>query len=186
MKKLSPSMSWIVRDDDPIIRTKAQICKFPLNDEDQKFLEKMIAYVDASYDDLAYKYNIRPGVAIAANQVGWLKQVIYLHFDDEFGKEVHWCLANPEITKKSDEITYLSGGEGCLSVPNDHSGVVPRISEIEVKAFDMFNNKEILIKASGYRAIVLQHEIDHLNGILYYDHINIIDPHFTNNEWKKL
>jgi peptide deformylase len=86
-------------------------------------------------------------------------------------------LANPKIISYSQGFTYLEGGEGCLSVPKSHKGIVPRRAKVIVEAIDLLdNNKVIKIKASGILAINLQHELDHLEGILYYDHINKKDP----------
>ena len=70
----------------------------------------------------------------------------------------------------------LHGGEGCLSVCEEHQGYVVRSARIKVKAFDLLQNKEITIRARGYLAIVLQHEIDHFSGTLFYDHINRENP----------
>ncbi|HOA11556.1 MAG TPA: peptide deformylase, partial [Bacilli bacterium] len=61
---------------------------------------------------------------------------------------------------------------GCLSVDEDHPGHVYRHYKIRVKAFDILNNEEVEINTFGYPAIVLQHEIDHLHGVLFYDRIN--------------
>lgn len=97
-----------------------------------------------------------------------------------------FLLANPEIIKFSDDISYLDGGEGCLSVPEDRQGIVPRKSEITVKAYDLIHDREIVINEYGLTAIVLQHEIDHLSGILYYDHINVLDNNYVKEDWKKI
>ena len=85
-------------------------------------------------------------------------------------------LINPRIILESVKEIYLSGGEGCLSVDEHHDGYVYRHNKIQVKAYNVQTQKEEIITARGYEAIVLQHEIDHLNGILYYDHINKKDP----------
>lgn len=186
IKKIIPTMAWIITDDDPRVRLKSSPLTFPLSSDDYDQIAKMISYVDASYDGLYEQYNIRPGVAIASNQINWQKRVVYLHFDDEFGNEKHWLLANPIIKSFSNEISYLDGGEGCLSVPNDHQGIVPRKLSIVVEAFDLFTNKPITIQESGYSAIVLQHEIDHLDGILYYDRINALNNNYADVSWKKI
>ena len=183
---LKPTMDWIVYDDDPRIRQKCEDLKLPLNQEDVANIQKMVAYIDASYEDKNERYDIRPGVAIAAIQIGYLKNVIYLHFDDEFKTERHWLLANPKIIETSYNKSYLNGGEGCLSVPEDKEGIVPRNESIIVEAYDLIANKQIRIEASGYTAIVLQHEIDHLSGILYYDRINVFNPDFVDENWKKI
>ena len=70
----------------------------------------------------------------------------------------------------------LECGEGCLSVDDNHPGYVYRTAKIIVKAFDAKQMKDVFVTARGYEAIVLQHELDHLDGVLYYDHINKKDP----------
>lgn len=186
ISKLAPTMDWVITDDNPRVRLKSEPITLPINEKDWQQIAKMIAYVDASYDGSYHQYGIKPGVAIASNQIDWQKRVIYLHFDNEYGKEKHWLLANPVIKKFSKEISYLDGGEGCLSVPSDHYGVVPRNSKITVEAYDLFANKYITIEESGYAAIVLQHEIDHLDGILYYDRINALNNNYVDDNWKKI
>lgn len=186
IKKLKPTMKWIITDDNPRIRLKANPIDLPLNSNDWEQISKMVSYVDSSYDGSYVNYDITPGVAIASNQIDWQKRVIYLHFDDEYGNEKKWLLANPIITKISDEVLYLDGGEGCLSVPKNRQGIVPRKLDITVEAYDLLNNKKIIINESGFSAIVLQHELDHLDGILYYDHINVLDANYVNKKWKKI
>lgn len=186
ISKLKPTMDWIVTDDDPRIRMKAEPLTLPLTSDDLLQISKMVSYVDASYDNSYPEFDIRPGVAIASVQINWLKQVIYVHFDNEYGKEKKFLLANPEIIRFSDDISYLDGGEGCLSVPEDRQGIVPRKSEITVKAYDLIHDREIVINEYGLTAIVLQHEIDHLSGILYYDHINVLDNNYVKEDWKKI
>jgi peptide deformylase len=83
----------------------------------------------------------------------------------------------------SQGFCYLSDGEGCLSVEKKVDGFVPRRMKILIEAIDMNNeNKKIKLSAHGFLAIALQHEIDHLNGILYYDHINKEDPFFVDED----
>lgn len=184
--KLKPTMEWIVPDSDPRIREKCTTVKFPLTNEDIEYIKKMVSYVENSFNEKYEEYNITPGVAIAANQVGLLKRIIYSHFIDDLGIEHSWLIANPEIISRSDEIAFLSNGEGCLSVPNPRQGIVPRKASIKFKAFDLINERNITLELEGYAAIVAQHELDHLDGILYYDHINILDPNYEDKKWKKI
>lgn len=184
--KLKPSMEWIIPDSDPRIREKCATVKFPLTSEDIEYIKKMVAYVDNSFNDKYEEFNITPGVAIAANQVGLFKRIIYFHFIDDQGFERHWLIANPKIISKSENIAFLSNGEGCLSVPNQRNGIVPRKASIKFEAFDLINEKNITLELEGYPAIVAQHELDHLDGILYYDHINILDPNYKDKKWKKI
>ena len=81
-------------------------------------------------------------------------------------------LANPRILASSVRQCYLAGGEGCLSVDAPHQGNVYRAYKITVAAYDVLSKKDVKLVARGYEAIVLQHEMDHLDGILFYDHID--------------
>lgn len=113
--------------------------------------------------------------AIAAVQVDVLKRVIIVRsdFDDKDNREFS-ALINPEIVKYEGEI--VEDYEGCLSV-GDIYGRVPRYSKVRVKALDSEGN-EVHFKATGFLARVLQHEIDHTNGVVFIDHIRDIKDAF--------
>lgn len=116
-----------------------------------------------------------PGVGLAAPQVGKSIRLIVVHVpeDEEDGiSEVSLKLLNPEIVKSHG--TQV-GAEGCLSIPG-WAGDVERAMNITVKGFDM-ENKPVRVKANGYLAVVLQHEIDHLDGILFPDRIEDKENH---------
>ena len=104
-----------------------------------------------------------PGVGLAAPQVGESIRVLVAEYE---GEAV--ALVNPEILKRSEQEEF--GQEGCLSIPGFIGEDVPRSSAITVKARDP-KGKEIRVKADGWFARILQHEIDHLDGILYTDRI---------------
>lgn len=106
--------------------------------------------------------------ALAAVQIDTLQKVVIVRssFDDKANREFT-TLINPEIVKYEGEITH--DYEGCLSVTNVY-GKVPRHSKIRVRALDTSGN-EVRFKASGFLARVIQHEIDHTNGIMFIDHI---------------
>lgn len=106
--------------------------------------------------------------AIAAVQIDHLERVVIVRsdFDDKATRDFT-ALINPEIVKYEGEIT--EDYEGCLSV-TDIYGKVPRYSRVRVKALDLEGN-EVRFKAEGFLARVLQHEIDHTNGLLFIDHI---------------
>jgi peptide deformylase len=113
------------------------------------------------------------GVAVAAPQIGVSRRLIVIRYtevdeDDEAdeGVDVNYRLANPEVVRGYGSQVGL---EGCLSIPG-WVGEVPRHESVTVKAIDM-ENKAVRIKASGYLARVLQHEIDHLDGILFTDRV---------------
>ena len=83
---------------------------------------------------------------------------------------------NPKIIESSLKKAALSGGEGCLSVNKDHKGLVHRNYKIKMKAFNALTNEEIVLTATGYLAIVLQHEYDHLDGKFFYDRLDTNKP----------
>lgn len=110
------------------------------------------------------------GVGLAAPQVGVLKRIVVIDIshEDEGEKRNPIYLVNPEIIWHSDE--QKCQFEGCLSVP-DQSAEINRYTQVRV-AYQDYNGKEKEITADGLLAIALQHEIDHLDGILYIDHIS--------------
>lgn len=170
----------IVKDTATSLRAKSSEVTSDKLDEAVELVNKMHDYLVMSQDEeLAKKYCIREGVGLAAPQIGRNIDVIAVYFVyDENGeqKEVDHRLINPRIISESVKLTYLRAGEGCLSVDEQHEGYVYRHYKILVKAIDAKDKKEKVITARGYEAIVLQHEIDHLNGVLYYDHIDKKDP----------
>jgi peptide deformylase len=115
------------------------------------------------------------GVALAAVQVDRLDRVVVVRNDfDNKDDRTFIALINPEIVKFEGTTVY--DHEGCLSVP-DIYGLVPRASKVRVRAIDEQGN-EVRMKAQGFLARVLQHEIDHTNGILFIDHIKDQDVFF--------
>jgi len=174
----------IVKDDNNLIREKSVDVALPLSKQDKALLMDMLQYVDNStIKEIAERDNLRPAVGISAIQVGVPKKMTAVILKDEEGqKVVEYALVNPKIVSNSIEKTYLATGEGCLSVVDDHQGYIYRSARIKVKAYDALQEKDIEIKADGYLAVVLQHELDHFKGILFYDHINSEDPFFVDQE----
>jgi len=168
----------IIKDDNKLIREKSLDVTIPVSDEDRAILMQMLKYVDDStVEEIAEKENLRPAVGISAIQIGVPKKMTAILLKDGEGNKIcEYALVNPKIISNSIEKTYLESGEGCLSVPEDHKGYVMRSARVKARAYDLLQEKEIIIKAEGYLAIVLQHELDHFKGILFYDHINKNDP----------
>ncbi len=170
-------MFKIVKDTNPKLRETCLDVSLPLPEEDGKILEEMLEYLKKSQDEEFLKTHpsVRSGVGLAAPQIGINKKMIAVYIDYQDGP-LTYLLVNPKIIASSVRQCYLSGGEGCLSVDNPHPGKVYRSYKITVKAYDYLSKKERKIVARGYEAIVLQHEIDHLSGILFYDHIGKAEP----------
>ncbi len=179
--KYEINMDTIILDPNPILRAKTEAVTLPLSKEDRKTLEDMLQYVrDSQDDELAEKYNLQPAVGIAAPQIGVLKQMtairVVTEIDEDEVEIEEYALVNPRIIAHSERKVALSIGEGCLSIHDEHEGFVPRYQRVRIKAYDMIQDKEIVLPLTNYLAIVVQHEIDHLNGILFYDHINKDNP----------
>jgi peptide deformylase len=175
----------IIDDANPLIRTKSAKVQTPVAGADLELAEAMLQYVENSQDDqLCQQDNLKPAVGIAAIQTGNPVQLIAVVVPDPEDEEadLEFLLANPRIISQSVQSSYLSGGEGCLSVPNGHEGYVQRHARIKVRAWDVLNQAPVTFAASGFAAIVLQHEIDHLSGILYYDHIDSENPYKADEE----
>ena len=162
--------------DKKFLAKKCEEVNLPLSEEDRKTFLDMVEYLKVSQDDeLAKKYNIRPGVGLAANQIGLNKRMIAIYFEDE-DRTHEYALVNPKIVSYSVKLCCLDSGEGCLSVEKDVEGYVYRYYKVTVKGYDALTNKDVTIKARGYLSIILQHEIDHLEGKLYTDRIDKKDP----------
>ena len=167
----------IVKDTDPKLRNKSKPVDLPLSAKHLSLAKRMLRYVKDSRDeDKAEKYKLRPAVGLAAPQVGEFIHIIMVMIDNEEEDPTIYLLANPKIVSHSVQLAALKGGEGCLSVEIVHEGYVKRPARVTVKAYDIIAQQEVLLKEHGYAAIVIQHEIDHLNGILFYDRIDKQDP----------
>lgn len=166
------TMKDIVRDPAPILHKKAA----PVEEIDEQTINEiksMREYLIHSQDpELSEKYGLRPGIGLAAPQVGLDKRMFVVYLEDEEGNIEHdYMLINPKVKSHSVTETYLPSGEGCLSVDEEIEGLVHRYSRIKMQATTPEGEK-IEIKAKGQLAIVLQHEFDHLNGVMFYDRID--------------
>lgn len=170
------TMDDIVRDGHPILRKKVKEIT-EIDEETKRELREMREFLINSQDEtLAEKYNLRAGVGLAAPQINLDKRMIAIYITDENNQPVHdLMLINPKLKSHSVQETYIPGGEGCLSVDEDIDGIVHRHKRFRVTALDIDGN-EVEIKAKGLLAIVLQHEMDHLDGIMFYDHIDKNNP----------
>lgn len=169
-------MKDIVRDGHPALRNKSIEVDLPPSEEDVYLLNQMMDFIKNSQDEeIANQYKLRSGVGLAAPQLGINKQLVVIHFRHN-DKLYSYHLINPKIISHSVEKAFLSGGEGCLSVDEPIEGLVVRNARVTVRAFDI-NGNPLKLRFKGYPAIVIQHEIDHLNGIMFYDYINKQNPY---------
>jgi peptide deformylase len=122
----------------------------------------------ALVDDMVETMREAPGVGLAAPQVGESIRLIVVEFGDEEDEDAPaklYAMVNPEITRRSDET--LLGTEGCLSIPGIQ-GEVERAATVTVKGLNR-RGRPMTVKAKGWLARIFQHEIDHLDGVLFVD-----------------
>ena len=143
---------------DPILRKKASP------------LEKVSEEVKKILNDMAETMYNAPGIGLAGNQVGVLKRLVVMDCSTDEEDPNLIKMINPEIVNSSDEKEELE--EGCLSIP-DHKSIVKRPANVKVKYLNI-DGIEQTLDAEGLLAACVQHEIDHLNGILFVDHISRI------------
>jgi peptide deformylase len=170
------TMEDIIRDGHPTLRQVAKEVPLPPSEEDKSILRDLLEYVIASQNpEVASERGLRPGIGLAAPQINISKRMIAVHLTDEKDKLHSYALFNPKIVSHSVEKAYLTSGEGCLSVDESIPGYVPRFARVTVKATTL-EGEEVKLRLKGLPAICIQHEIDHLNGVMFYDHINKEDP----------
>jgi len=151
---------------------------FPLTKEDKDTIKSIIEYLtNSQIEELAEKYGLRPGMGMAAIQLGIPKRyLVIVHEQEKKGTFKNYVIVNPKIVSNSEEKIYVEEGEGCLSVNREVEGIVPRYARVTIEGFDEDGNP-IRIRAREELAIAFQHEIDHLNGILFIDYIDPKNPY---------
>ena len=174
----------ILDEKDPHLRAKNTEVTFPLSKEEKKLIHDMLEHLHLSQiESEAEKYDLRPGMGLAAPQVGINKRFFVICHEEEDNVFKNYVLINPKLISNSEELIYASGGEGCLSVNREVEGIVPRYARVTFEGYNE-NGKKIKIRAREELAIAFQHEYDHLNGILFYDHIDPKEP-FKNMEYMR-
>ncbi len=141
---------------DPLLRKVSE----PVNSVDTEVKNLM--------DDMLETMYAAPGIGLAAVQIGVLKRIIVIDLSKDGEKKNPLFIVNPEITFKSNDL--ISYEEGCLSIPNQFAEV-KRPSSCKVNFLD-YNGKKKEISADGLLATCIQHEVDHLDGILFIDHLS--------------
>ena len=150
------SQRKIVIEPDPILRKKSE----PLEKVDDEIRELL--------DDMLETMYAAPGIGLAAVQVGILKRIIVIDISKDKEKKNPLFLINPEIISKSKKTSVYE--EGCLSLPG-YFAEIERPAECQIKFVD-YNGKEKKLIANGLLATCIQHEVDHLNGVLFIDYLS--------------
>lgn len=155
---------------DPVLRQQSK----PIEQVDSDVLRLADDMLETMYD--------APGIGLAAIQVGEPIRMLVIDLAKEDEPKAPHVFINPEIVGVTDEVSTYE--EGCLSIP-DYYAEVERPAAIKVNYFDA-DGKQHLIEADGLMATCLQHEIDHLNGVLFIDHISKLKRDMVIKKFKKL
>lgn len=167
----------ILDESNKILRQVSKEVPFPLDNETKKLIDDSLLYLEMSQmDEYIEKYNLRAGMGLSFVQIGILKRIFVISEELEKGKFKRYVLINPKIISKSEELIYVGEGEGCLSVNREVKGIVPRHARITVEAYDINGNK-FQIRVREDIAVAFQHELDHLDGILFVDKIDKKNPY---------
>lgn len=179
------NMNDIIREGNPTLRAVAEDVTFPLSDQEIILGEKMLQFLHNSQDPvMAEKMGLRGGVGLAAPQLDISKRIIAVlvpNPEDEEGNPpaeayaLREIMYNAKVVSHSVQDAALGEGEGCLSVDREVPGYVVRHARVTVEYYNKDGEKK-RIKLKGYNSIVVQHEIDHTNGVMFYDRINEADP----------
>ncbi len=176
----------ILDESDKRLRDKNSDVKFPLSDKKKKLIKKMLDELRYSQiPELSEKYNLRPGMGLAAPQLGINENFFVIVYEYEEGKFQDYVMINPKIVSYSEKMICASGGEGCLSVNREVEGLTPRYARISIEGYDIDGNK-IKIRARNELSIAFQHEYDHLQGILFFDKIDKNDLYQTKSNIEKI
>ena len=167
----------ILDEKEKILHKKAlPVTEFPLSKEDKKNIDDMIKYLTMSQiEEYSQKYDLRPGMGLAYPQIGISKRIFVIVDEIEKSKFENYIIINPKIVSQSEELIYVGEGEGCLSVNREVDGIVPRSARVTVEYND-YNGNTYRIRVREDIAVAFQHEIDHLNGILFVDKIDKKNP----------
>jgi peptide deformylase len=166
----------ILDEKNKLLHKKSEEIKFPMDKKDIDLLQDMLTYLEMSQiEKYSEKYNLRPGMGLAFVQVGVPKRAFVICNENDDGEFDKYIIINPEIISMSEEMIYVGEGEGCLSINREVEGIVPRHARITIKA-QKEDGEEYTMRVREDLAVAFQHEIDHLNGIMFTDHIDPKNP----------
>ena len=166
----------ILDEKDPRLHQVSEEVTFPLDEKTIQKIYDALDYLEMSQDEeIAKKYDLRAGMGLSFCQIGIMKRIFVVSEDYGDGTFGRYIVINPKLISHSEERIYVGEGEGCLSINRETCGIVPRYARIRVKAYDE-HGKEYEIRCREDISIAFQHEMDHLDGILFTDRIDKNNP----------
>ena len=176
----------ILDEKNKILRKKSKDVTFPLPKKDIDTIHDMLLYLEMSQiEESREKYNLRAGMGLSYIQIGIPKRIFVISEEVEEGKFERHVVINPKIKSTSEEMVYISEGEGCLSINRPTTGIVPRHARISLEAYDEYGNL-YNIRVREELAVCFQHEIDHLDGILFVDRIDPKNPFKNQDKYRAI
>lgn len=176
----------ILDEKNKMLKMVSKEVTFPLSQKDKQLIKDALKYLEMSQiEEYAEKYHLRPGMGLAMIQLGVPKRIFVVVDEVEEGKFDYYTIINPKIISHSEEQIYVEEGEGCLSVNRPVDGIVPRYARIKLEAQD--ENGEIhTYRLREDLSVAFQHELDHLNGILFVDRIDSNNPYKGKNNMRAI
>lgn len=176
----------ILDEKEKILHKKSEITTFPLSVADKKKINDAIKYLRMSQDEeYVKKHNIRGGMGLSFVQLGILKRIFVISYKHEDGTFEEYTVINPKLISHSEELIYVEEGEGCLSVNREVIGIVPRYARVTVEYQNLKGEKQKQ-RVREEISVAFQHEMDHLEGILFVDKIDKNNPYKNMNEMRPI
>ena len=179
-------MKDILDEKEEILHKKSHEVSLPLSKEQKKTIKDIIEFLtNSQIPEMEKKYDLRPGMGLTPVQLGILERYIVIVHEYDEGKFDNYVVVNPKLVSNSEEIIYVGEGEGCLSVNRDVEGIVPRYARVTIEGYDIDGNK-IRVRAREELAVAFQHELDHLEGILFTDKIDPKNPYKNKDLYREI
>lgn len=176
----------ILDEKEAILHKVSKDVVFPLSDDDKKNIKDMLLYLKMSQiEKYSSKYNLRPGMGLAYPQIGISKRIFVISNETEDHEFDEYVVINPKIISESEEMIYVGEGEGCLSVNREVDGIVPRHARVTIEAYNE-NGEKYKIRLREELSVAFQHEIDHLNGIMFTDRIDPKNPYKNKDLYREI
>jgi peptide deformylase len=174
MKKL-PEVK-ILDEKEKILHTKSKDIPLDKLPDEIGRIHDLLEYLEMSQiEETREYYDLRAGMGLSYIQIGIPYRIFVIAYEVEEGKFDRYVVVNPKIKSVSEEIVYIGEGEGCLSVNRPTEGIVPRHARMTIEAYDEYG-KQYTLRVREELAVCFQHELDHLDGILFTDKIDKKNP----------
>ena len=176
----------ILDEKNKTLRIVSKEVTFPLDEKTKQTIQDALKYLELSQiEEYSNKYNLRPGMGLAFIQLGIPKRIFVIVDEVEDGVFEKYVMINPRMVSHSEEEIYVEDGEGCLSINRPVEGIVPRYARSTFEAYDE-NGELFTYRVREDLSIAFQHELDHLNGILFIDKIDQKNPYKNKNRMRAI